>query len=96
VSYRCFACPGPGASEIRPGRAAAGRPGDARPCFCANSTGRAAQLLPIALARHPDRSGQAVRFGNRLPGLPRRDAADRRGGLAGLAGLRPLLDLVAQ
>jgi hypothetical protein len=56
MHYRCLVCPGPGVSEIRPGRAAGRTTRRCATVLSANPAGRAAQLLAIAPARYPDRS----------------------------------------
>jgi hypothetical protein len=55
MHYRCFVRPGPGVSETQPGRAAGRTTRRCATVLSANSTGRAAQLLPVALARYLDR-----------------------------------------
>jgi len=57
MNDRRFACPGPGANETRPGRAAGRTPRPRAAVLSANPAGRPAQLLPIVLVRYPDRSG---------------------------------------
>src|SRR5215469_4820278 len=57
MNDRRFACPGPGASETRPGRAAGRRPRRRATALSANPAGRPAQLLPVAPARYLDRLG---------------------------------------
>lgn len=55
MRYRCFACPGPGVRETRPGRAAGRTTRRRATALSANPAGRAAQLLPVAPAHYPGR-----------------------------------------
>src|SRR5262249_53465861 len=86
MNYRCFACPGPGVSEIRPGRAVGLMTRRRATVLSANPAGRAAQLLSIALARYPDRSGWRSASGIAYLALL---ATIPLTGVAGLAGLLP-------
>src|SRR5215472_8599865 len=81
MHYRRFACPGPGASETRPGRAAARATRLRATALSANPAGRAAQLLPVAPARYLDRLGWRPASGIAYLALLT--------GVAGLAGLLP-------
>ena len=86
MNYRCFACPGPGVSEIRPGHAVGLMTRRRATVLSANPAGRAAQLLSIALARYPDRSGWRSASGIAYLALL---ATMPLTGVAGLAGLLP-------
>ena len=86
MDYRCLVCPRPGASETRPGRAAGRTTRRCATVLSANLTGGRAQLLPIAPARYPDRSGwrsaPGIAYLAFLATMPLT-------GVAGLAGLLP-------
>ena len=86
MHYRCFVCPGLGVSEIRPGRAAGRTIRRCATVLSANPAGRAAQLLPIAPARYPDRSGWRSASGTAYLAF---FATMPLTGVAGLAGLLP-------
>jgi len=86
MNYRRFACPGPGASETRPGRAAGLMTRRRATALSANSTGQAAQLLSVAPARYLDRLGWRPASGIAYLALL---ATMPLTGVAGLAGLLP-------
>lgn len=82
------AWPAPDAGQAKPGQHArrAGRAGDARPCFpqLDGAGGVSTALAPIWIGR------PAVCPGNRLPGLPCHDAADRHGRTPAIHGPPPM------
>ena len=86
MNDRRFACPGPGANGTRPGRAAGRTPRRRAAVLSTNPAGRPAQLLPIALARYPDRSGWRSASGTAYLAFI---ATMPLTGVAGLAGLLP-------